>query len=111
MTDDDRRASPRHEAYVPAEIETASGGQTIAITRDVGASGLLVLTRMRLAVGQAVKLRVAFGGRDDQVITGVVVREETLEPGDSTLWITKVAISVDPGDPVHAALFASLARE
>jgi hypothetical protein len=107
---DERRGSPRQTAYVPAQIETASGVQAIAITRDVAAGGLLVLSRLRLAPGMAVTLRVSFGGRDDRMIRGKVVREEPMAPGESTLWIAKLAISVDPTDPVLVELLESLEK-
>jgi hypothetical protein len=105
---DDRRASPRHTAYLAAEIDTGAGRQAIAITRDVGAGGLLVLTRLHLDLGQVVKLRVAYGDKDERVISGTVVRQETLAPGESTLWRTKVALSVEPGDPGHAAILEAI---
>jgi hypothetical protein len=108
---EERRGAPRVTAYVAAEIDTQEGRQAIAITRDVSAGGILVLTRLELAIGQVVKLKVAFGGRDDRILTGKVVRQEVLEPGESTLWHTKVALSVDPGDPVHAELLQALEEQ
>src|ERR1041384_1352021 len=49
---EDRRAAPRQEAYVTAALETSQGRSTIAITHDVSAQGLLILTRLELAVGE-----------------------------------------------------------
>jgi hypothetical protein len=105
---EERRGAPRVTAYIAAEIDTGEGKQAIAITRDVSANGILVLTRLSLEVGQAVKLKVAFGGRDDRILAGKVVRQEELDPGESTLWHTKVALAVEPGDPVHAELLQAL---
>src|SRR5687768_15515107 len=105
---DERRTSPRHTAYLAAELDTGEGDRSIAITRDVGANGLLVLSRRELVPGQVVKLRVAFAGKDDWYVTGEVVRQEPLAPGESSLWRTKVALRVDAGDPVQRQIFAEL---
>lgn len=108
---DDRRGSPRHTAYLAAEVDTGEGRQAIAITRDVGAGGVLVLTRLELELGQSVKLRVAIGVDAERCITGKVVRQEVLAPGESTLWRTKVALSVDPADPAYAEILEVVEKQ
>jgi hypothetical protein len=105
---EDRRASPRHEAYISAALETSQGRSTIAITRDISAKGLLILTRVNLAVGDVVKLTVAMGG-SQHALSGKVVRVEAMEAHE--LWRHKVAIAVDSGDPVLAQLQATLAEQ
>jgi hypothetical protein len=107
LVTDERRTSPRHTAYLAGELESDEGRSSIAITRDVGAGGLLLFTRLRNC-GEAVKLTVVHGGKKLQV-TGKVVREERVE--DSELWRTKLAISVDQSDPVIASLFAAIAAQ
>ncbi len=105
---DERRASPRHAASLAGELETAEGKSAIAITRDVSAGGLAMFTRMRLKVGTPVKLLVLWN--DEQVIlTGTVIREEALDPHESTLWRSRVAIAIDPQDPSFAKIFGALA--
>jgi len=96
VTDDsaDRRTSHRLPASLPGQIETAEGKQGIAISRDVSAGGFLMLARHRLAIGEAVKLTIV-AKHVEQHVTGRVVRQELLEPGESTVWRTKVAIAVD----------------
>ena len=91
---DDRRASQRLNASLPGQIETSEGKQTIAITRDVSAGGFLMFSRRTLAVGDTIKLTVVLHQKEHHV-TGHVVRQERLEPGESTVWRTKVAIAVD----------------
>jgi hypothetical protein len=104
---DERRASPRHTAHLAGELETAQGKAAIAITRDVSAAGLAVFTRIRLEVGTPVKLVVLWN--DEQVVlSGTVLREQPLDPHESTLWRSKIAIGVDPGDPGLAKIFAAL---
>ena len=107
---DERRASPRHSAHLAGELETPLGKSAIAITKDVSAGGLLIFTRLRLEVGTPVKLLVLW--KDEQVtLNGTVLREQPLEPGESTLWRTKVAIGIDPKDPQFAKIVAALAEE
>jgi hypothetical protein len=102
---EDRRAAPRQPASVSAALETAQGRSTIAITRDISARGLLVLTRAELAVGELVKLTVSLASGPG-TLSGTVVRVEDLEGHE--LWRYKAAITVDDGDPVLAELHAAL---
>ena len=105
---EDRRASPRYEAYVSAALETSQGESTIAITRDVSAAGLLILTRLPLEIGEAVKLTAALRGAR-HTLSGKVVRHEDLEPHE--LWRYKAAIAVDEADPALARFHAALADQ
>jgi hypothetical protein len=107
---DERRASPRHAASLAGELETPQGKSAIAITRDVSAAGLLVFTRLRLDAGMPVKLLVLW--KDEQLtLHGTVLREQALDPNESTLWRSKVAIKIDPADAGLAKIFAALAEE
>jgi hypothetical protein len=101
---DERRGSPRVSASLAGELENADGTSSIAITRDVGATGVLVYTRLSQCAGE-VKLKVLHNG-EAMTITGTVVRFEPVE--DSTLWHNKVAIAIDPEDPVLAKLFQAI---
>jgi hypothetical protein len=103
---EDRRAAPRHEAYISAALETSGGRTTIAITRDISATGLLILTRFPLAIGEVIKLTAALGDAQ-HALSGRVVRQEDLEPHE--LWRYKVAIAVDDADPALAVFQAALA--
>lgn len=101
---EDRRAAPRQEAYVSAALETLQGRSTIAITRDISSMGLLILTRIQVAIGEVIKLTVALGSAQ-HTLSGKVVRLEPMEPHE--LWRYKVALAVD-ADPVLAQLQATL---
>jgi hypothetical protein len=105
---EDRRASPRQEAYISAALETSQGRTTIAITRDISTRGLLLLTRLPLVVGEIVKLTAAVGDAQ-HAVSGTVIRVEALEVHE--LWRHKVAIIVDEDDLALAALHAALAAE
>jgi hypothetical protein len=107
LVGDERRTSPRHTAHLAGELETEQGKSAIAITKDVSAGGLLIFTRMRLDVGTPVKLLVLW--KDEQlVLSGSVLREEAVDPHESTLWRSKVAIGIDPKDPSLAKIIAAL---
>lgn len=101
---DERRGSPRVPASLAGELENADGNSSIAITRDVGATGLLVYTRLRECAGE-VKLKVVHGD-ETLTITGTVVRFEPVE--GSNLWRNKVAIAIDPEDPTFAKLVQAI---
>ena len=103
---EDRRASPRHEAYISAALETSKGRSTIAITRDISDTGLLILTRLPLDVGELVKLTAALG-EAQHTLSARVVRTEPLEGHE--LWRHRVAITTD--DPALAAFHAALAAQ
>jgi hypothetical protein len=46
---------------------------------------------------------------DEKVtLNGTVVREEALSPQESTLWRSRVAIAIDPNDPVLAKIVGAL---
>jgi hypothetical protein len=94
-------------AFLAGELESADGKSAIAITRDVGASGLLLYTRLRECSGE-VKLKVAHKD-ETMTVTGTVVRFEPVEGSD--LWFNKVAIAIDPEDPALAKLFQALQSE
>jgi len=103
---DERRGSPRHTAHLAGELETTEGKSAIAITKDVSAGGLLIYTRMRLEVGTPVKLLVLW--KDERItLSGSVLREQAVDPHESTLWRSKVAIGIDANDPGLAKLFGA----
>lgn len=103
----ERRESPRHVAALPAQIETDSGRYTIAVTQDVSASGLLVLSHQKLDVGSGVTVYVAVDGVQ-HVVSGKVVREEPLSHEDAAMWRAKSAVAVDANDPELPKVVAAI---
>ena len=65
-----------------------------AITHDGSASGLLLLTRARLEVGQEVTINCFLGEGKPTVVRGKVVRQEPLGPEEKSLWRSKVAVEM-----------------
>lgn len=104
---DERRGSPRITAYYAGELETAEGRHGIAITRDISANGLLVLSRRSHAVGDTISLSVICDG-ETLALHGKVVRLQDLEPGESDLYRCKVALAMDQ-DAAFAKLYKKLA--
>jgi len=102
---EERRESSRREATLPAQIETDEGSVTVALTKDVSESGLLVLSRQALTVGTGVTIHLRFGGAQ-YVVTGKVVRHETLTHDQ---WRSRSAVAVDTTDSDLGMIFAALA--
>jgi hypothetical protein len=105
---EERRGSVRYSVYFAGELETAEGKSSIAITRDVSASGLLVLSRRVLEIGDTVSFQVIWDG-EQITLRGKVVRQEPLAPGESDLWRCKVALAMTD-DPTFGKLYRKLAE-
>jgi hypothetical protein len=108
---DDRRIAPRHSAYIGAEIDTGDGPVKAAITHDGSATGLMLLTRAELDLGQVVKLAVFLVEGTSKSVSGKVVRRDQLSAEENTLWRSKVAVALDEADPELAKLFTDLAEQ
>ncbi|MBK7579949.1 MAG: PilZ domain-containing protein [Myxococcales bacterium] len=108
---DERRIAQRHSAYIGAEIDTGEGPVKAAITHDGSATGLLLLTRASLEVGQAVKLAVFLMEGGAHSVSGKVVRRDALTADENTLWRSKVAVALDEESPELASAFTELAAQ
>jgi hypothetical protein len=106
---EERRTAPRYSASLPGELDTSEDRTSIAITRDVSSSGLLVLSRKEIAAGTPVSLKIAFRGKD-LTVTGKVVRHEEVAPEESSLWLYKIAVVLD-SSPVFDEVMAELAEQ
>jgi hypothetical protein len=111
MAEEERRTAPRHAAYIGAEIKDQGGPISAAITHDGSASGLLLLTRAKLEVGQSVELMVFLVEGEGHTVVGKVVRQEPLDAEENTLWRTKVAVHIETPDPELGKHFEELAKE
>lgn len=114
-----RRRAERHEVYIAAEIEqdSAAEGQApvatrSAVTRDVSESGLLLLTRADLAIGEHVRVRVYLPGeeRAPRRVSGRVVRHEPLDEHETGMWKVKVAVQFDAPSRELGEVFVHLAE-
>ena len=66
----------------------------IAITQDLSATGLLVLSHQAIGIGRRVTIHVLVDGNQYQ-ITGKIVREEPLAHSEASLWRSKEAVAID----------------
>jgi hypothetical protein len=109
---DERRRAERYAVYASAELVTEKGDVAVALTEDVSASGVLLLTRARLDVGQTVQIRIHVQGHPPRMVSGRVARSAKLPPGASPLWTEEVAVVVEGLTPEIAdALKAVGARQ
>lgn len=95
---ENRRIAERHVVYFVAELLPEHGERArVAITRDASETGLLLLTRAHVEVGQSVTVRVLLPGDDGKrpPVTGRVVRREELSPHEVDFWKEKVALQFD----------------
>jgi hypothetical protein len=92
---EERREQPRFPVSLAGEIEIDAERTSIAITRDVSMTGVLILSRKELAIGAPVTIKVLFK-ETSVMVTGKVVRREDIDPHVSSLWRFKVALAVEP---------------
>ena len=103
---EERREHPRVPVALAGEIETDAGRASIAITRDLSTSGVLILSRMELAIGAPLTFKVMFKNTA-LTLSGKVIRHEPLDPMVTSLWRYKLAILIDPS-PTFDQLMAEL---
>jgi hypothetical protein len=92
----DRRTDERHFACFPAHIQRTGGSTRMALIRDLSVSGALLLTREKLAVGDAITLSLYL--RDDMSqarrVGATVVRVDAREGGRAEVWHWSVAVQL-----------------
>lgn len=112
MTDaSDRRAAARHNVYIGAEIQTGQGPVRSAITRDGSATGLLLLTRAKLELGQEVQISVFLNEGEQRAVSARVVRQEPLDSDENALWRSKVAVVMSAPDADLAKRLEQIAEQ
>jgi|SRR5690606_26790235 len=102
MTPDseERRGVERHKAWFPVRIigDAASGS---ALARDVSETGMLVATRKKFAVGDAVEVALLLEAEanSEAPLRGRIVRAGPNEEDPGGLWPFKVAITFETPHP------------
>ena len=93
----DRRTEERHFACFPAHIQRSGGSTRMALIRDLSVSGALLLTREKLAVGDAITLSLYLTDDMNQVrqAGATVVRVDPREGGRAEVWHWTVAVQLD----------------
>ena len=97
LTPSERRLGLRHLSCFPAHLEREGDGAQAAMIHDLSVSGALLLVRMTLAVGDAVRLRLFITGdmTESRDVVGRVVRIEKLGDPFSGPWSSRVAVQFD----------------
>lgn len=90
----DRRTATRHSAYFPAQIDTGTGKKRTAVIKDLSVSGVLLMTRAKVAPGDEVTLSLFLTGDPEHAreVKGRVVRDERRDIEVSDVWPFAVAI-------------------
>ena len=109
----ERRRRVRHYVYLAAELVVEGTTPRTAITKDISEIGLLLLTRAKLELGQAVDLKIYLPGDEMRavVVCGRVVRLEELADEEKGIWRDKVAFTFDEPQGNLAKEFEKLAAE
>jgi len=97
LTPSERRLGLRHLSCFPAHLEREGDGARAAMIHDLSVSGALLLVRMTLAVGDAVRLRLFITGdmTESRDVVGRVVRIEKLGDPFAGPWSSRVAVHFD----------------
>lgn len=112
--EENRRLAERHPVYFVAELLPDDGDRVqVAVTHDASETGLLLLTRAHLELGQSVTVRVLLPGDAPRQppVTGRVVRREALSSSEVDFWREKVALQFDaPAAQLAQELLAAAAQ-
>jgi len=88
----------RRLVCAPVGVHPQTAKQHKAVLRDISVSGASFLTRVRLSVGEPVRLTIQLsrepGGKSCEA-DSKVVRVEALEPERADVWSHQVAVSFD----------------
>jgi len=103
MTDDERRAAPRHLACFPAEIDAGQEWATTALIRDLSATGALLLAREAFVVGEPLTVQLHLSDElGPRHATARVLRVEPNRAEGERVWPVAVAIHFEePLDDVE----------
>jgi molecular chaperone DnaK (HSP70) len=93
VSDTQKPRATRYAVWFPIRME-ADGDVVLSITRDVSASGVLVVAAAELKVGSSVEVTLAVPNDDkERVIQGTIVRVEPNDADAEGLWRHKVAVA------------------
>ena len=93
MSDELTPRATRYAVWFPIRM-AADGDVVLSITRDVSASGVLVVAAAELKVGSNVEVTLAVPNEGrERIIQGTIVRVEPNEADADGLWRHKVAVA------------------
>jgi PilZ domain len=106
MTEQERRRATRYNMCVPTGVKTPAR-ERIGIIRNTSATGALILSESRFAVGEEVTLEIQAGGNRSEVVEvrAKVLRQDAAPEG---LWRCRLAMVFTPPRPDLVPLFQRL---
>jgi hypothetical protein len=91
----ERRGAVRHRAHLVAKIRPATREREyLGVTRNIGITGTLLLTRAHFATGQKVEIEL-FIGESRHTLCGRVVRATLLDRTRIGVWKSEAAVEFD----------------
>lgn len=101
---DDRRGEPRTAAVLSVDLASDTKGGRLGVTRDLSATGLLIVTPSHFTKGDRLKIKVHAGGSEVGVdVCGRVTRVDENPISSPELWRYRVGIELD--NPLPVTLF------
>jgi hypothetical protein len=97
---DDRRGEPRTAAVLSVALESDSKPGRLGVTRDLSATGLLIVTPSHFAKGDRLKIKVHAGNDPGVDVIGRVTRVDENPISSPELWRYRVGIELDIPLPV-----------
>lgn len=104
--DEERRAAPRERASIAAEIAVDGASPVLGVMLDASATGVQLVTRKTVAVGQPVQLGLQVAGERRVDVTGTIARVERTDPG--TTWRFRIGVSLDEPNEELAEIAAAI---
>jgi uncharacterized protein (TIGR02266 family) len=104
ISDDERRAMPRHEVTVEVTFESEHNFYT-GITQDLGSGGLFVATNILRSIGECVRVRFTLPGNPEllDAITEVRwVRDRDTAAGEAGMGLQFLQMSAKTKQAVKA---------
>jgi hypothetical protein len=93
----ERRGDPRHPACLPVYVEREASSPHASMTRDISATGALLLGRQDLLPGERVKLQIFILEHltEFRETMGWVVRSGPLDDDRVALWSCQIAVQFE----------------
>jgi hypothetical protein len=97
---DDRRGEPRTAAVLSVDLASETKGGRLGVTRDLSATGLLIVTPSHFTKGDRLRIKVHSGSDTELDVCGRVTRVDENPVSSPELWRYRVGIELDKPLPV-----------
>jgi hypothetical protein len=107
----DKREAPRKPVHLVTVFELDGKEIGCGVSRDASGTGLLLLTRLNLALGHELVLSVFVPREEDpRRLKATVVRSERIPPTEHSVWDYRIAVRIHEPPPDLKELVQSLVR-